>query len=161
VIEDPVEVVIGGKTWRCPPMPFYCLERAWPHIGKLARMNTLTQTLARAELRVRQAETVDQHDEASQALAATMQLIDAEGAGFVGHVREALHIIVAALSLDPEKPTYEQLAQVMTGAEMYGVERACAQLIELSGLGANAPGEDQAMMQPMPVQLNGAASSLN
>lgn len=34
---DAVPVTLGGVTYLCPPMPFFCLERAWPHIQAMAK----------------------------------------------------------------------------------------------------------------------------
>lgn len=163
MLEDPIDIVIGGKTWHCPPMPFYCLERAWPHIQRLAEMNAVNEAIGRAQMQVRQAETAEQHEAATQALSVAVRLVQQEGSDIVGQTREALKVIVAALALQSEPPSYEDLSRAMRPAELHGIHAACSQLLATSGLAQGEPssGEALAMRPPMPGHLNGAASSLN
>jgi hypothetical protein len=163
MLEDPIAVVIGGKTWLCPPMSFYCLERAWPHIRRLSVMGGYNQALAAAQLQVKMAATPAEHDSATQNVATALALIEAEDADFVGQTRVTLHVIVAALALETPPPSYDQLARMLQPDEIGGIHIACAALMDGSGLmrGGTAPGEPPATSRTMPAHLNGTGSSPN
>lgn len=161
MLDDPTPVIIGGTTFLCPPMPFYCLERAWPHIQRLGRMGAINQTLLAAQMAVRNAMTQEQQEAANASLVAAETLVEREGADFVGQTREAIHIIAAALALDTPPPSYETLSRQVQPTELVGVHTACTALMEGSGLQRRAPGEIAATSHMMPPQLNGAGSSLN
>jgi hypothetical protein len=160
MLDDPIPVIIGGTTLLCPPMPFYCLERAWPHIQRLGRMGQLNQTLLSAQARLQTALGAEEQAAAEANVAAAQALIDREQADFVGQTREAIHIIAAALALDTPAPSYETLSRQVRPNEIVGIHRACAELMDGSGLQRALPGEALATSQVMP-PLNGAGSSLN
>lgn len=157
--EEPIAVVIGGTTYLCPPMPFYCLERAWPHVQRLGRMGQLNQTLMSAQAQLRNAMSPAEQAAAEANVAAATALIEREQADFVGQTREAIHVIAAALALDDPPPTYEALSRQVRPGEIVGVHRACAELLDSSGL-QRSSGEVVATSNMMP-PLNGAGSSLN
>jgi hypothetical protein len=164
MIEAPTPVVIGGVTFLCPSMPFYCLERAWPHIQRLSRMGQLNQALAAAQMQTRMASTPEEHTAATTAVEAAHQQIAAENADFVGQTREAIEVIVAALALDPQPPSYETLSRQVRADELVGIHVACAALMDGSGLmraTTNAPGEGLATIQAGSAPLNGAGSLPN
>ena len=161
MLEDPITVIIGGVTYLCPPMPFYCLERAWPHIQKMGRMGAANQALAAAQLQVRMAGTQGEHDAATQAVASASALVEAEDADFIGQTREALHVVVAALALDANPPSYETLSRRLLPGELAGVHIACTELMDSSGLvKVSVLGEAVATSQPAGL-LNGSGSSPN
>lgn len=160
MIEDPIPVVIGGVTFLCPPMPFYCLERAWPHIQAMGRMGQATQALAAAQLQVRTAVTAADHDSATANEATAQQHIAAIGGDFIGQTREAIAIIAISLALDSNPPSYDDLAKRVRQSELAGVHIACALLMDGSGLTKQAAGEAQATPQMMP-SLNGTGTSPN
>jgi hypothetical protein len=160
--EDATPVVIGGQRYLVPPMSFYCLKRAWPHIRRLSELGAFTQAAAAAELQVKMAVTQEQHEAATQNLATAMAIVEREDADFVGQTDVALHIIVAALALESPPPSYDALSRVLQPDEIGGVHIACAALMDGSGLvqsGARA-GEALAAARMMPL-LNGSESSLN
>jgi hypothetical protein len=161
MLEDPIPVIIGGTTLLCPPMPFYCLERAWPHIQRLGRMGALTEMLQSAQSRLSRAANPEEHAAAEATLTAAQTLIEREGADFVGQTREAIHIIAAALALESPAPSYDSLSRLVKPDEFVGIHRACSDLMDSSGLTRAAPGEVGATARMMPAQLNGAGSSLN
>jgi hypothetical protein len=161
MMEGPVPVVIGGMTYVCPPMPFYCLERAWPHIQNMSRMGALNRALAAAQLRQRNAQSDEEIASATRAVAVAEALVARENADFIAMTHTALEVIVAALALDPNAPTYDTLSKQMRPTEIAGVHEACTALMDASGLTSTlAPGERLATGQA-PVHLNGAGSSPN
>jgi hypothetical protein len=166
MIEDPISVVIGGEDYLCPPMSFYCLERAWPHIQRLSRMATLNQVVQQAQRRLAAAEAGDGLASAS-AVAAQAALDDAQatvekaGGDFIGQTHEALAVIAAALSLRTPAPSLEDLAKRLRADEITGIHEACTLLMNSSGLiGRSTPGESAAMSRT-PALLNGTGSSPN
>jgi hypothetical protein len=159
--ESPIPVVIGGVTYLCPQMPFYCLERAWPHIQKLSRLGAANQVLAAAQLQVRNAVGAEDHQRATENLATALMMIEQEGADYVGQTRVALSIIVAALALDTPPPSYDSLSKLMRGDEIGGIHAAVTALMETSGLVRSADPAGEAVATPMPPRLNGAGSSPN
>lgn len=161
MLENPVPVTIGGTTWLCPQMPFFCLERAWPHIQAMGHKGKATQALAQAELQARMAISPLEHEKATANVAIAMQVVEQSSADFVGQTRDALEIIVAALALDSNAPSYLDLAKVLRPDEIQGVHLAVADLMEQSGLKVARTGEALATIQEMPDRLNGVGSSLN
>lgn len=161
MIETIVTVSIGGHAYHCAPMPFYCLERAWPHIQRMGAIGDANQALTAAKLQVELAATDDEKAAAARALAEAEARVGAIGGDMIGQTRVALEIIVAALALEVPAPSYEDLAKRMRADEMFGVHSAVSALMTTSGLTANAeapPGEGSATAQ-MPPRLNGAGSS--
>ena len=159
MIEDPINVVIGGENYLCPPMSFYCLERAWPHIQRLGRMAVLNQAVQQAQRALGNATSDAEAASAQAALDAAQAR--AEGADFIGQTHAALEVIVAALSLRQPPPTLEALAKRLRPEEFAGIHQACTLLMDASGLvGRTPPGESAAMSQT-PVPLNGTGSSLS
>lgn len=148
--EDPIAVTIGGVTHQCPPMPFFCLEKAWPHIQDLGRMGAANQALAAAQMRVRQAESKEQHEEASAAVRAAQALVDAIEGDLIGQTRATLKIVTAALSLSEPAPSYDSLARTLKPGEIEGLHLACGQLLEVSGLKGGTMGEATATDRTAP-----------
>lgn len=160
--EDATPVVIGGTTYLCPPMSFYCLKRAWPHIRRLSQLGAYTRALAAAELQVKMAGTPDEHQAATLNLASAMAIVEQEEADFVGQTDATLRVVVAALSLEVPPPGYDDLSRALQADEIGGLHIACAAIMDGSGLvqsGARA-GEALAAARMMPL-LNGSESSLN
>jgi hypothetical protein len=163
-MQQPTLVVIGGVTYVCPPMPFYCLERAWPHIQRMSRLGALSQALAAAQLQVRNAITAEEHTTATDNLVTAQALVEQEGADFIGQTREAIKVIVAALALDTPPPSYEQFAKQVQPSEFAGIHVACTQLMNLSGLVSSEAGDPQGEASAtghVPAHLNGTGSSPN
>lgn len=163
MIETPIEVVIGGKRLLCPPMPFYCLERAWPHIKRMGEMATANQALATAQLQVRSAVTAQDHEDATRAVQTAESLVGQLDGDLIGQTKEALHIIVAALSLETPAPTYDELSRTMRADEIQGVHLACSLLMDSSGLIVrnDTPALGEALAAKQAPTHNGIASSLN
>lgn len=161
MLETPVPVVIGGKTWLCPPMPFYCLERAWPFIQAMGEKGKATQALAAAQLQVRMASSPIEHDQATANVSAATEIIAQTAADFIGQTKDALEIVVAALALDTTPPSYTDLAKMLRPGEIQGLHLAIAELLEISGLKVSAAGEALATIREPEAPLNGVGSSLN
>ena len=160
MIEDGISVVIGGEDYLCPPMAFYALERAWPHIQRLGRMAGLNQVVQQAQAHVTAA-SPDEMSAAQAALDAAQAAVEASGADFIGQTHAALDVIVAALSLTQPAPTHDFLAKRLQPSEFAGIHQACTLLMDASGLiGRAAPGESSAT-RPTPPLLNGTGSSPN
>jgi DNA-binding XRE family transcriptional regulator len=163
--ERPVLVSIGGTVFTCPPMPFYCLELAWPHIRTLGRMGSASQSLMAAQIQVSHAITTQEHQTASENLEIAMKIVEDLGADIIGQTHTALNIIAAALALDPNPPSQVDLAKVLRPDEISGVHIAVAELLDVSGLvtrgGTTTVGESVATMAGLTPSLNGAATSLN
>lgn len=161
MLENPIPVTIGDKVWLCPPMPFYCLERAWPFITAMGEKGKAMQRLAAAQLQVRMAVSASEHDEATANVIAATEIIEQSGADFIGQTKDALEIIVSALALDATPPSYIDLAKLLRPSEIQGVHLAVAELLEVSGLKVSVAGEALATIQEPAAPLNGVGSSLN
>jgi hypothetical protein len=161
--DTPISVVIGGKTLLCPPMPFYCLERAWPHIRTMSRLGAAAKALHTAELQVRSAITSKEHESATANYDTAFKIVDDLGADIVGQTGEALHILAAALSLDTNPPTQQDLAKALRPSEIGAVHLAVAELMDASGLVSK--GETTTLGEALATKAgptpNGALSSLN
>jgi hypothetical protein len=131
--DDPVVVRIGGADYVVPPMPFYALKRAWPHIQHLSELGQLMQAVvvARAYLNVAE----DAERPARQATYdAAMGKAVAAGADFVGQTDAALAIIAAALSLTHPELNAEDLSKLLKPEEYSGLHGAVKTLLSTSGL---------------------------
>jgi hypothetical protein len=117
---EQVPVTIGGVTYLLAPMPFFCLERAWPHIQEMAGLQ----------------------------------------GDFVAQTRAALGIIAAALALDDNPPSADDLARHLKGSEIVAMHEACTALLSVSGLNGAAPAGEASATSPAG-HLNGLGSSLN
>jgi hypothetical protein len=163
VMESPITVVIGGKTLLCPPMPFYCLERAWPHIRTMGRLGNASHLMKDAELQVRAAITTQEHQSATENLETAAKVVEDMGADIIGQTRVALQIIACALALDSNPPSYDDLAKLMQPHEIAGVHLAVTELMNASGLmtEGNRPSVGEALAAKTGQSLNGSSSSLN
>jgi hypothetical protein len=161
---DTVEVTIGGAVLTVPPMSFYVLRRAWPHIRRIAQMSRLSGKLIDVTRRLEAAKAADppepeEHLRALQDEQATaMQEVDTKGADFVSQTDEALHVIAEALAAaDPPGGSYDALSRRMRPDEMVGLHVAFNKLLEVSGLLAS--GELVATGSMLPRRSNGIDSS--
>ena len=102
---DAVELTVAELTLSVPPMTFYALRRAWPHLSALARMNDAAA------------------DGVTGAAGDMMQQTD-----------EALHIFACALELSDNPVSYEDLARALRFRQWGGVHAALHQLLVASGM---------------------------
>lgn len=162
--ERPIPVEIGGMAFACPPMSFYCLEMAWPHIRMLGRMGAANNTLRAAQLQVSHAITGQEHEVASENLEIATKIVEDLGADIIGQTRESLHIIACALAFVDNSPTQQDLAKMLRPHEITGIHIAVAELLDASGLvtrgGTTTVGENLATTAAA-ASLNGVPSSLN
>jgi hypothetical protein len=162
MIEDPIAVTIGGEEYLCPPMSFYCLERAWPHIQRLGRMGALNQAVQQAQLRLSAAgDDPAALIAAQQVLDAATAAVESAGADFISQTHAALDVIVASLALTKPPPTHDFLAQRLRPSEFAGIHQACTLLMDTSGLIGRAPPGESAATSLTPPLLNGTVSSPN
>jgi hypothetical protein len=139
--DDGIEVTIGGITYLVPPMTFYALKRAWPHVMKLIRMAPLSIAVGHATERLMEAQK-NREDNATiielasrQTLA--MQEAEEAGADFIAQTDEALQTVAAALSLTPNAPSYQDLAMALRPDEFQTVHAAFHKLLAASGFGSS------------------------
>lgn len=157
---EDIEVTIGGVAYALPPMSFYCLRRAWPHIQRLGAMGALNQAVINARMVAANAISLADSSDAAAVYDAAVARVAAEGADFVGQTATALEVIAAALSLATPAPSAEALSKALRPSEFSGLHEACQMLLLTSGL---QEGEVTATGQqmPAPMRLNGTVSSLN
>ena len=143
--DDGIAVVIGGTTYTVPPMTFYVLKRAWPHVMRLIRMAPFSVAVGHATERLIEARRNNESEEALAELAARQVLAmqDAENAGadFIAQTDEALQTVAAALALVSNAPSYQDLSIALRPDEFQGVHAAFHKLLAASGFG---PGETMA-----------------
>lgn len=161
--DSPIAVVIGGMTLLCPQMPFYCLERAWPHIRAMGKLGNAQRLLKDAELQVRAAITTQEHQSATENFEIASKVVEEMGADIIGQTRVALNIIACALALDNNPPSYDDLAKQMQPHEIPGVHLAVTELMNASGLMKDGDrlSVGEALAAKTGQSLNGASSSLN
>jgi hypothetical protein len=137
--DETVDVVIGGETLRVPPMTFFCLRKAWPHVMRMIRMGPVSQAADKATLALDAARRADPPEDpavlASLEAAQIEAMAKAEeaGADFMGQTTEALNVVVAALALTPNPPAFEDLSKRLRYDECAGVQVAFSRLLAVSG----------------------------
>jgi hypothetical protein len=143
--DDSIEVVVGGTTYQVPPMTFYVLKRAWPHVMRLIRMAPFSIAVGHTTERLIGAtrngdpESVIAELTARQGLA--VQQAEDAGADFIAQTDEALQTVAAALALTPDPPSFDTLSKALRPDEFQGVHAAFHKLLAASGFG---PGETMA-----------------
>jgi hypothetical protein len=148
--DDPITVAIGETMIAVPPMPFYCLRRAWPHIVRLGEMSKAPAeaAAARAAFDAADPDSPGRPFLAAQAEAADARLADAS---LIAQTDEALAVIAAALALASNPPTADDLGKALRPDQIAGVHAAVNRLLDASGMfqaGETAPAAMAAIGQP-------------
>jgi hypothetical protein len=156
--DDPITVAVGDVTLTVPPMPFYCLRRAWPHIVRLGEMSKAPAEAAAAQAAF---EAADPDSLGRPFLAAQVEAAQArlDAASLVFQTDEALAIIAAALALSHDPPTVDDLGKTLRPDQIAGVHATVNRLLDASGMflaGETVPAAMAAISQPAisPSSLN-------
>jgi hypothetical protein len=138
--EESVEIVIGGEPVVFPPMTFWVLRRAWPHILTLGKMEAVQQqfdlvTAKLVEVQERDPPaTPEELANAESAHVTAMEKVLLAGADFTAQIEEKLHVLAWASALTDHPISHDELAKRLRRDEFTGLAVGFNHLLRTSGL---------------------------